>query len=150
MDLPTLLKLKLKNDLLNELSELYDHTKLSAKIDEKILENIVTIDVPRSINQCGETQCQARIMGSRYADLRCPYKSHDQSHDKQEKQDYCMNHEKRIDKHGYLAFGRYDEPRPLINEKGNKIPWRDTTAMDDINTIIQYQNMKLNKLIKIN
>ena len=147
MDLTELLKHKLKHDLLNELSELSelsDHlTKLSNKIDEKVLENIVTIDVSVLTNQSTETQCHARIMGPRYADLRCHYKC-------RTNKDYCMNHEKRIDNQGYLAFGRYDEPRPVINEKGNKIPWRDTTAMDDINTIIQYQNMKLNKLIKIN
>jgi len=141
MDISDLLKIKLKTDLLNELSELSDHPKLSAKIDEKILENIVTIDVISIKKHCVPTQCQARVMASRYADLQCPYKS-------QDKKDYCMNHEKRIAGHGYLAFGRYDEPRPIINEKGNKIPWRDTSAMDDINTIIQYQNMKLMKLIK--
>ena len=48
----------------------------------------------------------------------------------------------------YLKFGRYDEPRPIINENGNKIPWRDTSALEDINTIIQYQHMNLQKLIK--
>ena len=48
----------------------------------------------------------------------------------------------------YLKFGRYDEPRPIINENGNKIPWRDTTALEDIDTLIQYQHMNLQKLIK--
>ena len=35
-----------------------------------------------------------------------------------------------------------------INENGNKIPWRDTSALEDINTIIQYQHMNFQKLIK--
>jgi len=145
MDLSTLLKHKLKTDLLNELSELPELsdnlTKLGHLIDGKVLENIVTIDESVLTKHNNEAQCHARIMGPRYSDLRCHYKC-------RKNKDYCMNHEKRIDNNGYLAFGRYDQPRPVINEKGNKIPWRDTTAMDDINTIIQYQNMKLNKLIK--
>ena len=52
-----------------------------------------------------------------------------------------------LDKYGYLAFKRFDEPRPVINEKGNKIAWRDDSALDDIDTILRYQTMKLQKLI---
>ena len=61
---------------------------------------------------------------------------------------YCKKHMKQILENDYLKFGRYDGPRPIINEKGNKIPWRDTSALEDINTIIQYQHMNLQKLIK--
>ncbi len=53
-----------------------------------------------------------------------------------------------IQNQGYLSFKRYDETRPVINESGNKIPWRDNTEMEDINILIKYQNMKLLKLIK--
>ena len=35
----------------------------------------------------------------------------------------------------------------MINEKGNKIPWRDGSRMGDINNIIQYQNMKTYTLL---
>ena len=80
-------------------------------------------------------------MGKQYSDIRCSYCATKDS-------EYCKIHLKRIDEYGYLNFGRYDEPRPIINEKGNKIPWRDTTSMEDINTIIQYQSMNFSKLIK--
>ena len=141
-----LLKLKLKEDLLKELSEFnFDHDQLNELIDQKTSNIVIKIDkevkqVKQDIND-DENKCCARIMGDRYSDRRCPYHS-------QKNTDYCKNHSKRIDQHGYLAFGRYDEPRPIINEKGNKIPWRDTTAMEDINTLIHYQNMKLLKMIK--
>ena len=79
-------------------------------------------------------------MGERYSDERCPYHK--------VKDDYCRIHLKRLDKYGYLAFKRFDEPRPIINEKGNKIAWRDDSSLTDINTVIRYQNMKLQKNIK--
>lgn len=145
MNLNELLKIKLKEDLLNELSEFnFDLDLLNDLIDQKISSNVITIDkeVTHETNEDGENKCCARIMGERYSDRRCPYHS-------QKDSDYCKNHSKRICQHGYLAFGRYDEPRPSINEKANKIPWRDMTAMEDINTVIQYQNMKLLKMIKM-
>jgi hypothetical protein len=80
-------------------------------------------------------------MGPKYSDLRCTRKT-------QENIDYCKKHSHRIDEYGYLAFGRYDQDRPIINEKGNKIPWRDSSATEDIDTIIQYQLMNLKKLIQ--
>jgi len=152
MDLNTILTIKLKNDLINHFSKEFkelegteelDKDNLLELIDKKIEQNPITIDSsninPVTIDD--NNRCSARIMGERYSDHRCPYKSQNDS-------DYCKNHMKRIDNYGYLAFRRYDEDRPVINEKGNNIPWRDATAMEDINTVIQYQNMKLCKLIK--
>jgi hypothetical protein len=147
MDINDLLKLKLKNDLLDDLLE-YNIENLEEKIDTKINGDIFnhgiykntinkkakTIDIPDS------ERCCARIMGERYSDERCPYHK--------VKDDYCRVHLKRIDNYGYIAFNRHDEPRPFINEKGNKIPWRDGSAIDDISTVIKYQNMKLCKFIK--
>ena len=143
MDVDILVTKKLKNDLLEYFSDYSDNDSLEELIDLKIKENPITIDNlvdPVKIIDDKE-RCCARVMGERYSDNRCTYKS-------QKDSDYCKNHSKRIDNYGYLAFRRYDEERPLINEKSNKIPWRDTTAMEDINTVIQYQNMKLCKLIQ--
>ena len=143
MDLDELLKIKMKEDLIKELSEFnFDSELLNDKIDHKIGGVVITIDkeVTQDTNE-DENRCCARIMGERYSDRRCPYKSHCD-------RNYCNRHIIRINEHDYLAFGRYDEPRPIINEKGNKIPWRDMTAMRDINTVIHYQNMKLLKIIK--
>ena len=140
MDIIDLLKVKLKNDLLNELSE-YDIEDLESQIDDKITDNLFNIDNNVKINNISEAdRCCARIMGERYSDERCPYHK--------VKDDYCKIHLKRLDKYGYLAFKRFDEPRPIINEKGNKIPWRDNSSLSDINTVIRYQNMKLQKNIK--
>ena len=140
MDIIDLLKVKLKNDLLNELSE-YDIEDLESQIDDKITDNLFNIDNNLKINNISdENRCCARIMGERYSDERCPYHK--------VKDDYCKIHLKRLDKYGYLAFRRFDESRPIINEKGNKIPWRDNSSLSDINTVIRYQNMKLQKNIK--
>ena len=140
MDIIDLLKVKLKNDLLNELSE-YDIEDLESQIDDKITDNLFNIDNNVKINNISdEDRCCARIMGERYSDERCPYHK--------VKDDYCRIHLKRLDKYGYLAFNRFDEPRPIINEKGNKIAWRDDSSLTDINTVIRYQNMKLQKNIK--
>ena len=63
---------------------------------------------------------------------------------------YCLKETEAIvlDEHvkGYLSFGRYDEKRPSINEKGNPIPWQDLSAMESIDLVIQYQDMNLKKL----
>ena len=140
MDIIDLLKVKLKNDLLNELSE-YDIEDIESQIDDKITDNLFVDDDKEKINNISdEDRCCARIMGERYSDERCPYHK--------VKDDYCKIHLKRLDKYGYLAFKRFDESRPIINEKGNKIAWRDDSALTDINTVIRYQNMRLIKNIK--
>ena len=140
MDIKDLLKIKLKRDILNELSD-YDIEDLESQIDDKITDNLFIKDDKKKINNIpDENRCCARIMGERYSDERCPYRK--------VKDDYCKIHLKRLDKYGYLAFKRFDEPRPTINEKGNKIAWRDDSSLADINTVIRYQNMKLQKNIK--
>ena len=140
MDIINLLKVKLRTDLFEELSE-YDIEDLETQIDDKITDDLFISDVKEKINNIpDEHRCCARIMGERYSDERCPYRK--------VKDDYCKIHLKRLDKYGYLAFKRYDESRPTINEKGNKIAWRDDSSLTDINTVIRYQNMKLKKNIK--
>ena len=140
MDIIDLLKTKLKTDLLEELSE-YDIEDLESQIDDKITDDLFINDVKEKINDIpDENRCCARSMGPRYSDIRCPYHK--------VKGDYCKIHLKILDKYGYLKFKRYDESRPIINESGNKIPWRDDSSLTDINTVIRYQNMKLLKNIK--
>jgi hypothetical protein len=143
MDIIDLLKLKLKNDLLDDLSE-YDIENLEEQIDNKISRdiphNIFKEKNKKKIDLPDSERCCARIMGKRKLDGRCSYRK--------VKDDYCGVHFRRLDNDGYLAFKRYDESRPLINEKGNKIAWRDNSAIDDIDTFIKYQNMKLCKYIK--
>jgi len=142
MNLNSLLEIKLKNDLLsmfNDITDISLNNRIKILIDEKIKINKITID--KSYTKIfSDNQCCARSMGPRYADIRCPRPRHKDT-------DYCKLHNKRLEEYEYLLFGRYDEPRPRINEKGNKIPWRDNTAMQDINTLIEYQHINLQKLI---
>jgi hypothetical protein len=140
MDIVDLLKLKLKNDLLLELNE-YDIEDLESQIDNKITDDLFNKEAMEKQNDISDKdRCCARSMGPRYSDVRCPYRK--------VKDDYCKIHLKQLDKYGYLKSRRFDEPRPIINESGNKIPWRDDSALEDINTVIRYQNMKLQKNIK--
>lgn len=145
MDLQSLLKLKIEKELIQELNDHFKNDSLKniiqQKVQDKIKQNEITIDKPKKKIIIKDNQCCARSMGPRYSDIRCPYPCKDNI-------DYCFRHSERINEYGYLLFGRFDERRPSINEKGNKIPWRDTTAMEDIDTIIQYQLMNLKKLIK--
>ena len=145
MNLQSLLKLKIEKELIQELNDHFKNDSLKniiqQKVQDKIKQNEITIDKPKKKIIIKDNQCCARSMGPRYSDIRCPYPCKDNI-------DYCFRHSERINEYGYLLFGRFDERRPSINEKGNKIPWRDTTAMEDIDTIIQYQLMNLQKLIK--
>ena len=141
MDIISLLNIKLEKELLDELkTELSNipEERLISVIQKKIDKYPFFIKKKKNITEI-KNQCCARCMGPRYSDIRCSKKSHEG--------DYCKFHMNQIIENDYLKFGRYDEPRPVINEKGNKIPWRDTTALEDINTIIQYQHTNLQKLI---
>lgn len=154
MDLESLIKIKLKKDLINDFNKYYDENYLTinkdkdefirlceSKINNSISDFKITIDKPKiNKNKDKNNLCCARIMvGPRNIDSRCSHQIY--------KNDYCKKHLKRIEEYGFLSFGRYDEKRPKINENGNKIIWRDSTPMEDINTIIQYQNNNLMKLI---
>lgn len=143
MDIISLLNIKLEKELFSELKEelgkFISDEELTSMIRDKIDKYPFFIEKNKDTKNI-ENQCCARCMGPRYSDIRCSNKAHEG--------DYCKKHTKQIIENDYLKFGRYDEPRPIINENGNKIPWRDTSALEDINTIIQYQHMNLQKLIK--
>ena len=59
---------------------------------------------------------------------------------------YGLNN-KMIQRYDKLVFNRYDEDRPLINDKGNRIPWFDNSYLEMIDQIIQKQDKALHKLI---
>ena len=84
-------------------------------------------------------RCCARIWAGHYGS-RCLYKRVNNT-------EYCSNHNKMIQRYGKLVLNRYDEERPLINEKGNKIPWFDNSHLEMIDIIIQNQDKSLQKLI---
>ena len=143
MDIVSLLNHKLEIELFGELKD-----EIRDNVTEELLLNMIKDKIHKypfelsnsSDKEYFENQCCARCMGPRYSDIRCPNKI--------QEGDYCKKHAKQILDEDHLKFGRYDEPRPIINEKGNKIPWRDNSALEDIDTILRYQHMNLQKLIK--
>ena len=49
-----------------------------------------------------------------------------------------------IKRSGKLYLNRYDEDKPIFNEKGNRFPWFVNSNMEMLNNII----MKQDKIIK--
>ena len=158
MKLQGLILIKLRNDLQEELMKRYqedsklqsyseEEFKLSVTrmINEKTKNLEITIDAPSAPSDPEKippkrNQCCARIYTKhRHMESRCSSKCFGNA-------EYCKTHLNRLHREGYLSFGRYDEKRPSINEKGNPIPWQDLSAMESIDLVIQYQDMNLNKL----
>ena len=52
-----------------------------------------------------------------------------------------------IQRTGKLYLNRYDEERPIFDEKGNRFPWFKDSNMEMLNTIIEKQNNDLLNLI---
>ena len=146
MNIQQILNIKLKKELFEDLqvnssidkdylqrliNRKVDQYNYKIKLDDK---PIVKISDKNDINRC----C-ARTWNGHYGG-RCPYRK--------VKSDYCKKHQNIIDEYGYLVFGRYDEPRPTINQKGNKIPWYNYDSITMLNIVIQYQSIQYLRLIK--
>ena len=147
MFLVHLFKEKLIKDLKKELSiskpELSDDKMMmiiERKLDSIDLEENIRKRLPTMIkserNNMNELCC-ARVWSSHYGN-RC-------SKMKMNGKDYCCQHQDMYDKYGYLSLGRYDETRPLVNEKGNLIPWYNYEILDMLNILTEYIFLKLFK-----
>ena len=88
-----------------------------------------------------EQRCCARIWDSHYG-TRCRYKRN--------KTDYCNHHNNMIKRTGKLYLNRYDEDKPIFDEKGNRFPWLVDSNIEILNNIILKQEVKLKKLINKN
>lgn len=53
-------------------------------------------------------------------------------------QGYCGIHLREINERGSLLFGRYDEPKPKINDQGNIIPWYEGSPLEELDAIVNY------------
>ena len=62
--------------------------------------------------------------------------------------EYCQKHQNILERDGTLMFGRYDKPKPLYNELGNRIPWFEGVPFHEIGTLFEYQKHCLHSLIK--
>ena len=147
MFLVHLFKEKLIKDLKKELSiskpELSDDKMMmiiERKLDSIDLEENIRKRLPTMIkserNNMNELCC-ARVWSSHYGN-RC-------SKMKMNGKDYCCQHQDMYEKYGYLSLGRYDETRPLVNEKGNLIPWYNYEILDMLNILTEYIFLKLFK-----
>ena len=148
-----LIRVKLRNDLQEALMKEYKNTKelhsysaeeyklkIKKMITDKTNSMKITIDTELENTLNKRHQCCARIYTkNRHMESRCSSRCFGNT-------EYCKTHLNRLNREGYLSFGRYDEKRPTINEKGNPIPWQDLTAMETIDLVVQYQDMNLNKL----
>jgi len=161
MNTSDLLRIKLKNDLLSDLQKEYttnkilnqlpgeQYLKLVTKIinDKCLNESFDLIDLIESekvkvkvkVKGPVKDRCWARVWKD-HRGLRCSNQI--------KCGDYCLKHTNQITNNGYLSFKRYDEPRPVYNEKGNRIPWYDYLRVEMIDIIINYQNLQVHQLTK--
>ena len=148
MDYQELVKYKLKKDILSyfhvnyttykDILPLNDYNELIHKlVDTKVTQCTMSFkdDIKEQWTDERSRCCARKWFYHR--ETRCSYLRMNCN------TDYCKIHQNMLERNEKLTFGRYDEPRPIINENGNKIPWRDTNALEDIDTIIQYQHMNL-------
>ena len=150
MHITDLLKHKLKTEILHQLSQKYDgnqitHTKkiykkiCNKKIESKIVNITFLSDKSKDCNLEDNKRCCARIWDNHYGS-RCKYKKYGD--------DYCKHHLNMIKRNGKLLFNRYDDDKPLINEKNNRIPWISVPEIEILNRIIVKQWLELEKQIK--
>ena len=151
MHITELLKIKLKENLVSELNKLYDseviphnkriYDKLCLKKINHKIKNVDFLTKKVKNRSDDNTRCCARIWDNHYGS-RCNYKQHLSG-------DYCKHHLNMITKNGKLLFNRYDEEKPIYNDKNNKIPWIDIPEIEVINKILLKQWLSLEKKINI-
>ena len=111
---------------------------VSRKIREKDISFEKETKTETKTETSDDRRCYARIWDD-HRGTRC--------NSKIKSDGYCGKHLKCLQRHDYLPFGNYDEPRPIINEEGNMIPWYDRTEIESLDTLINHQLIRLQKLI---
>lgn len=111
---------------------------VSRKIREKNISFEKEKETETEAEESDDRRCYARIWAD-HRGTRC--------NSKIKSDGYCGKHLKCLERHDYLPFGNYDEPRPIINEEGNMIPWYDRTEIESLATLINHQLIRLQKLI---
>ena len=151
MKIQFLLNYLLEQECLEDLLTIYDNQPIQTLICKSKFQELCKLKLKQKLpiefmkqkkeNNKLESRerCCARIWSGHYG-LRCPYKQVNST-------EYCSNHNKMIQRYDKLVFNRYDEDRPLINDKGNRIPWFDNSYLEMIDQIIQKQEKALYKLI---
>ena len=148
MYLQTLLIHRLKDECLLALAvhpDLQDeeqYTRATRLLTEKLQRATITNRTLRRPTESTtlipvEDRCEARTWSSHTGE-RCSRRACE---------GYCRIHQKMLEEKGYLVFGRYDEERPVFNEKGNRIPWYDESPWDAIDIILKYQQAELDSFV---
>ena len=148
MKLEDLLKIQFEIDVLKDLYGLYDNTlDISFEEYKKIckskikneIKDLKFLDKEKKCIYTSENRCCARIWDNHYG-TRCKYK-------RIKGKEYCNHHNEMIKRSGKLLFNRYDEDKPIFNEKGNRIPWFTKSNIEILDNVIQNQHKKLMNLV---
>ena len=148
MKLEDLLKIQFETDALKELYQLYDisldiskeeYNQLCEEKIKKEIKDLTFLDKEKKCKYSSENRCCARIWDNHYG-TRCRYK-------RIRCTEYCNHHNNMINTSGKLLFNRYDEEKPIFNEKGNRIPWFVNSNIQMLDDIIQEQHETLIELI---
>ena len=142
--LVTLLKDLLLSEITQELGDEYPK-----EIVKRLVRNKIETDPPtfERLREHGDGSCKipdnerccARIWGN-HRGGRCMTK--------RTKTEYCKKHQSIIDRDHTLPFGRYDNPKPLYNEMGNRLPWFEGDSFHELETLFEYQRRGLRDLIE--
>ena len=126
-------KNELRIELMIELSGQLNEEDLSQLIESKLskMDDILPKQGDKPLDP---TKCHARAWTGKRG-CQCTSDIKDKK--------LCKRHLNQIETKNYLGFGRYDEERPVINEKCNLIPWIDD--IESIDTIVRYQRMNIHK-----
>ena len=129
---------ELEDELEEELEDEWevDHELITQLITQR-LSKFEDILPPQGATPLDPNKCHARVWADKTG-AQCSHKIKGEC--------LCGKHLNMLRDTGYLEFNRYDEERPIINEKGNPIPWND--GIVSIDTIFRYQRMNLHKLLK--
>lgn len=148
MKLEDLLKIQFEIEALKDLYELYDNSldisfeeykKLCQSKIKSEIKDLTFKDKGKKCRYLSENRCCARIWDNHYG-TRCKYKRIGNT-------EYCNHHNVALKKSGKLLFNRYDEDKPIFNEKGNRIPWFINSNIQMLDDIVQEQHENLIELI---
>ena len=136
----TILQGRCLHELKEELEEEYEDDVDPGLITQLITDRLSKFEdilPPQGTKPLDPTKCHARAWADKTG-AQCSHKIKEEC--------LCGKHLNMLRDTGYIEFNRYDEERPIINEKGNPIPWND--GIVSIDTIFRYQRMNIHKLLK--
>jgi hypothetical protein len=145
MDLRATLDRRLRHEIREELHNEYETSQeqLDALIAKLEMPELTTLmDRQCEPADIQEHRCCARVWDNKRG-TRCSLPRSKSLKDSE----YCKKHQEQV-MGGKLRLGRFDEPRPTLNEKGERFDWDEGFA--HLDTVFQYQQVLLHRLIVSN